>query len=303
MRFFVFIGLAIFKKNAKMLRKFGLMSCLLIFTIISNAQIKHPKVSPHSILKQEAGLTSFTVDYSRPAVRDRKIFGNVVPFGRIWRVGANESTKFTVSTNVKIMGNELEAGTYALYAYPQKDSWEIVFHSNISHWGDGRNNYNPKEDVLRITVIPQSLSDFVENFTISFNEISHNKLFMNWDWEHLRVRIPITIDTHSLMMKEINTQILQNPSAATYYQAARYLLEQNTQVDKSLQWLDKAEKIEGPKYYISRVRSLIYASMKEYKKAIEAASVSLKMAEALGKHEFVRMNKTNIEKWSAKHAN
>ncbi|XLS28194.1 DUF2911 domain-containing protein [Flavobacteriaceae bacterium M23B6Z8] len=283
--------------------KVCLISLFFVYTGISNAQIKHPKVSPRSVVTQEAGLTSFTIDYSRPSVRNRKIFGNVVPYGRIWRVGANESTKLTISHPVKIQGYDLEAGTYALYAFPQKEEWEVVFHSNTSHWGDGRNNYNPNEDVLRIKVTPQKLTDSVENFTIGFNEISHDHLFMDWDWADLRIRIPITLDTHNLMMAEIQMQLKKNPTATTYYQAARYLLEQDQQLSQCLDWLDKAQALEGPRYYISRVRSLTYAKLGKYKEAIESATISLKMSKALGKDEFVRMNKNNIEKWSAKLSN
>jgi hypothetical protein len=287
-----------------MIRCKYLMCYLFLFGITAIiAQITHPKISPRSVIRQEAGLTTLIVDYSRPSARGREIFGKLVPYERIWRVGANESTKFTTTETITVMGNTLAAGTYALYAFPGKKSWEIVFHSNTSHWGDGRADYNANEDVFRIRVQPIETKDFQENFVISFDEISHNSLVMHWDWANTRIRIPIALHTHSLMMKQIKKELAINPSAASYYQAARYLQEQNINSKQALQWLKKAETLEGPKYYISRVRSLLYASQEHYKKAIEAAKNSLQMAKALGKDEFVRINEENIKNWSVKPVN
>lgn len=270
------------------------------FSFISKAQITHPKQSPGAVVQQEAGLTKITVDYSRPSVRGREVFGNLVPYGRIWRVGANESTKFTVTEDVIIMGNTLKAGTYALYAFPYEKEWEVVFHSNTTHWGDGRAKYNPDEDVFRIKVQPVKIKDFQETFAISFDKITHNGLLMYWDWAFTRIIIPVKLNTQAQMQKQLKEQINSNPTAISYYQAARFYQEQTINLKQALQWLDKAEKLEGPKYYISRVRSLIYAENGNYKKAVEAAKISLEIAESLGKDEFVRMNQHNIKKWSVK---
>ncbi len=129
----------------------GILFVVCFFTVlIPSAQIKHPKASPFTTLSQDVGLANIKVAYSRPAVRGRKIFGDLVPYGRIWRVGANESTKITFSNDVIIDGSTLQKGTYALYAFPEVDSWEVVFHKNTAHWGDGREDYNPAEDALRV---------------------------------------------------------------------------------------------------------------------------------------------------------
>ena len=193
---------------------------------LSSAQIQHPKASPAATLEQTVGLSKITISYSRPAVKGRIIFGDLVPYGRIWRVGANESTKITVDSEVNILGNLLPKGTYALYAFPQKDAWEIVFHTNTKHWGDGRKAYNPKEDAFRITVQPKSLNTLQENFLIAFDTITHNSAQMILQWEYTQISIPITIDTDAHMRKEIDVQLKTNPSAQTYYEAARYFQEQ-----------------------------------------------------------------------------
>lgn len=264
------------------------------------AQIDHPKASPSSRVEQEVGLSKITIDYSRPAVRGRKIFGDLVPYGRIWRVGANESTKFTVDSEVKVMGNTLPKGTYALYAFPEKGDWEIAFHSNIAHWGDGRNAYDPAEDVFRIKVTPERMPYHQENFLISFDSLTHNSVTMQWLWERTKISIPIRFDTEGLMQEEIQKQLQDNPTAQTYYEAARYLQEQGKQYDTALAYLNNAIELGGDTYYFHRVKSLVEAALGDYAGAVVSAEKSLALADAQGKDEFVRMNQKNIELWTAR---
>lgn len=261
------------------------------------AQITHPRISPKAIVEQQLGLATIKLTYSRPAVRGRKIMGQLVPYGRIWRVGANESTKFAVDAPLKIAGQELLPGTYALYAFPEEKEWEIVFHTNTGHWGDGRDAYDPAEDVFRIRVVPEVVSSLQENFEISFDHIDHNKMNMIWEWEYTKVVIPISINTHSLMLLEIERQLGENPTAQTYYEAGRYLQEQGLSPETALEYLNRALEVGGDTYYAHRVKSLVEAELGQYDKAITSARMSLKLAAALGKDEFVRMNEQNISRW------
>ena len=223
--------------------------------------------------------------------------GDLVPYGRIWRVGANESTKFSVDKAVEVMGNPLPKGTYALYAFPGKTEWEIVFHTNTSHWGDGRQAYDPKEDLFRIKLRPDSISQVQENFLISFDSLNHNSAVMVWEWELTRLQIPITVDTHKQMMEEINSKLQAQPTAQTYYEAARYFQEQGIQVDRAMDYIRKAIQVGGDTYYFYRVKSLLEASKGDYGAAIVSARLSLKLAQLEEKDEFVRMNRKNIALW------
>lgn len=261
------------------------------------AQIKHPKASPLATITQEVGLTSIRVEYSRPAVRARQIFGDLVPYGRIWRVGANASTKITFDTDVTIFGNFLSKGTYALYAFPEADIWEVVFHHNTLHWGDGRRNYNPKEDALRVKIIPKELGLFQENFLITFDKIGHNSLSMMWRWENTEIEIPIVVDTDNVMKAQIKEQLKNNPTAQTYYEAARYYQEQGINYGTALDYLNKALKMEGDTYYFHRVKALVEAALMDYESAINSAQKSLELAADQDKDEFVRMNEKNIAEW------
>ncbi|SHH02839.1 DUF2911 domain-containing protein [Flagellimonas flava] len=277
------------------LRIFGSLVVLSIGQL--TAQLKYPKASPASVVEQAVGLSKVTVHYSRPAVRGRSIFGDLVPYGRIWRVGANESTKITLDTAMEVSGKALPKGTYALYAFPESDEWEIAFHNNLSHWGDGRKNYKPEEDLFRISVQPEKIGGHQENFLITFDAISHNSAQMKLIWANTQVVIPFKVDTHAQMEKEISKKLEESPTAQTYYEAARYLQEQNEDPKRALGYLKKALELGGDTYYFHRVKSLVEAQLGDYRSAIASARKSLKIAANLEKDEFVRMNQKNIVKW------
>ena len=268
------------------------------------AQINYPKASPFTTIVQEFGLSKITVEYSRPSAKGRILFGEqvneksaLVPYGRIWRVGANESTKITFLSDVLIDGQDLQKGSYALYAFPEQDEWQVVFHNNTTHWGDGRLDYNFQDDALRIKVIPLKTLEFQENFLISFDEITHDEINMIWKWGNTKVSIPIHIDTELIMQAQIEEKLLNSPTAQTYYEIARYYQEQGVYEVKALGYIDMALNLGGNTYYFHRVRSLLLADLEKYSEAIKAAEMSLKLASKENKDEFVRLNANNIKDW------
>ena len=268
------------------------------------AQINYPKASPFTTIVQEFGLSKITVEYSRPSAKGRLLFGEqvngksaLVPYGRIWRVGANESTKITFLSDVLIDGQDLQKGSYALYAFPEQDEWQVVFHNNTTHWGDGRLDYNFQDDALRIKVIPLKTLEFQENFLISFDEITHDEINMIWKWGNTKVSIPIHIDTESIMQAQIEEKLLNSPTAQTYYEIARYYQEQGVYEVKALGYIDMALNLGGNTYYFHRVRSLLLADLEKYSDAIKAAEISSKLASKENKDEFVRLNANNIKDW------
>lgn len=262
-----------------------------------DAQINPPLVSPRSIIQQYIGLIEVTVDYSRPGKRGRQVMGNLVPYGRIWRVGANESTKITFSDDVKVAGHHIPKGTYALYAFPYEKEWIIIIHKNTQHWGDGRNEYNEKEDLVRFKVKPEKLPYLQETFLITFDELTHKSARMKWLWENTSVSFVIEVDTDKKMMEQIEEAIKTNPTADTYYQSARYLQEEGKMQQQALVWLQKAHDLAGDKYYIHRVWSLVLAQVEDYAEAIVHAEKSKELAALEGKDEFVRMNEVSIITW------
>ena len=268
------------------------------------AQINYPKASPFTTIVQEFGLSKITVEYSRPSAKGRLLFGEqvngksaLVPYDRIWRVGANESTKITFLSDVLIDGQDLQKGSYALYAFPEEEEWQVVFHKNTTHWGDGRLDYNSQDDALRIKIIPLKTLDFQENFLISFDEITHNEITMIWKWGNTKVSIPIQIDTESIMQAQIEEKLLNSPTAQTYYEIARYYQEQGILQVESLGYIDMALNLGGDTYYFHRVRSLLLADLEKYSEAIKAAEISSKLASKENKDEFIRLNANNIKEW------
>ena len=272
----------------------------LMFTSASFAQLTHPKASPAATVSQEVGFTTITVDYSRPAARGRKIFGDLVPYGRIWRVGANASTKITFDTYFNVGANYMSPGTYALYAFPNENEWEIAFHENISHWGDGRKKYNAEEDAFRIKVKPEQVSTFQENFLISFDDVTHDSVNMILHWANTSVTISLHFDTKGTMKEKIEEKLITGATAQTYYEAARYYVEQNMKFDEALIYLNKAIELGGDTYYYHRVKSLAESKLGDYKAAIKSAEKSLELAQEENKDEFVRMNLKNIDRWGEK---
>lgn len=263
------------------------------------AQIDLPRISPDARIEQTIGLTKFSINYSRPGKRGRNILGEIIPMERIWRVGANESTKFRVSEDILVNGRKLLAGTYALYAFPHDEEWEVVFHKDTTHWGDGRNDYDPKNDQLRVKGTLDFTDEIVENFRIDFQNLTHNSGQMVWLWDTFKITCEIEVFTDRHVMADIQKQIKENPTRDTYYQSARYLQEQGKDQEDALSYLDMAEIIGGPTYYIYRVRALVLSQLKRYEEAIQSAEESKVLAQLEGKDEFVRLNENSIEDWKA----
>jgi len=284
--------------------KFLLFLVCIFWSGSTSGQLNHPEASPLAKIEQEIGLSKISIEYFRPAVTGRVIFGNdsdgfpgLVPYNLIWRVGANEVTKIIFDTDVSVLGNILPKGSYALYAFPSEREWQIVFHKNTTHWGDGRTAYDASEDALRITVTPAKVLAFQENFSISFDGITHDSVAMIWHWAHTKITLPIAVDTQSVMEVQIQEKLQNTPTAQTYYEIARYYQEQGIKTATFLDHVNKALELCGETYYFYRIKSLLQAELGRYEDAILSATKSMNMSETEGKDEFVRMNQRMIGIW------
>jgi hypothetical protein len=289
-------GTGNFKNHNTTLKNLYWSLCLV--SSMGFAQVEHPRISPATTIIQRVGLSEIRVDYSRPGAKGRKIIGEVVPYNRIWRVGANESTKITFSDSVKLNDNWIPRGTYALYAIPHEKEWTIIIHKNTTHWGDGRTKYNADEDQLRFTVTPVLTSAHTENFMISFDRITHQSAQLKLEWEFIQVVFQVEFDTHRQMLVKIKSALASNPSAATYYESARYLQEQNIMLQEAKFYLQRAHTLAGDTYYIHRVWALVEAQSQNFKGAVRHAMLSKVLAAKEGKDEFVRMNEQSILEWN-----
>lgn len=282
------------------MKKLLFLSALLTIFGTLNAQIKTPAASPIGKISQEVGLIKVDVEYSRPSAKGRKVFGDLVPFGALWRTGANASTKVTFSEDAKAAGMPLPKGTYALYTIPGEKEWTIIFYKNTTFWGAPDPKDFKEEDVqARFTVPSQAQRDLVETFTINIGNIRNNGADLEIVWEYTKVVVPIMVDTDAKVMKTIQTT-MAGPSANDYYGAARYYYEEKKDMAQALAWVDKSLELGGDKFWILRLKANILGEMGKYKDAIMVAEKSTELAKKEGNEDYPRMNEKSIMEWSKK---
>ena len=276
---------------------------LLLFTVnLSFSQINTPRVSPASEVEQMVGLTEIEIEYSRPSMRGREVFGNLVPFGKVWRTGADNSTKISFDTDVIISGKTIQSGTYSIFSIPNKESWEIIFYSDVELWGVPR-DWSENKIVFSSMFDVKKLkkSNTVETFTISFNDLTNNDVNMSISWENTSVDIKIEVPTRSMVESDINKVLSDNPKSSDYYAAAVFYRQENINLDKALEWMNKAiEMNESPRFWQYRQQSLIMAANDKFADAVDAAKKSLNLAIEADNQDYIKMNRESIAKWSKK---
>ena len=275
-----------------------IFTLLLVFAVTAmTAQIKTPQPSPAAKIEQVIGLTDVSVSYSRPAMRGRTIYGDLVPYGKLWRTGANMRTKFSTSTDIKVEGKELKKGTYAILSVPNKDSWEVIFYTEYQA-GGAPAQLDESKVALRVNVKPITMSGSMENFTIGLNDLSDgSSAHMNIMWE--KTRVPLKIDTPSdAMAQKSIDNVISGPSANDYFSAASYYHSKGKELDKALTWASKAVEMRPEAFWMSRLKSLIQADMGDKNGAVATAKVSLAAAEKAGNDAYIKMNKESIADWS-----
>ncbi|MCB0733088.1 MAG: DUF2911 domain-containing protein [Flavobacteriales bacterium] len=273
----------------------GLMM-LSVNSLMTTAQINVPQPSPLGTVTQKVGLVDISINYSRPGVKGRVIFGDLVQFGEIWRLGANASTKLNLSNDVTIEGHDVPGGEYALYAIPEQDKWTVIIHKNTTYWGVG-DKYTPEEDLVRFDVpVNANYPIKVETMTFEIADVTSDACNIVFTWENTEVKLNVKTNTDQMVMSEIN-QKMKGISSATYYQAARYYLENDKDMNQALEWINKSLE-ENDKFWVHRQKSLILAKLGRYAEAVETAETSKKLALADGNKDYVRLNDKSIEEWT-----
>ncbi len=256
------------------------------------AQITTPAPSPLCKIEQKVGLSTVSIEYSRPSVRNRKIFGDLVPYGKVWRTGANMATKFTISDDITVEGKKLPKGSYSLYTVPGEEEWDIIFYNEVNISGVPKVMDQAKE-TARIKVKAELLTYTTETFLIDINSVNQDNASMNIMWENTIVPIHLQFDVDSRVMKNID-KVLAGPSSDDYYQAARYYFDSGKDLTQAVGWIQKANQMDA-KFWKLRVESMILAKLGRKSEAIEAAMKSKTMAAAEGNEEYVRMNEDAIK--------
>jgi len=263
------------------------------------AQIKTPQASPRAIVSQMVGLTEVELNYSRPGAKGRPVFGNLVPFGKLWRTGANENTTISFSDDVIIDDKILKKGKYALYSVPRIESWDIIFYTATDNWGLPQ-EFDETKVALRTTVKEEALSKPVESLTINISGLDTSSAYLEIFWENSFVALKFEVPTQKTAMASIE-KVLNGPSANDYYSAANFLFQTNTDIAKSLVYVNKSLELSKDKpFWFLRLKSLIQAKQGDKSGAIETAKLSLEAAEEAKNQDYVKMNRDSIAEWSKK---
>ncbi len=266
---------------------------LFVFAAVSvNAQsLKVPASSPSQTLKQSFALSEITIDYSRPSAKSRVIFGGLVPFDKIWRTGANQSTKVTFGEDVKVEGKDVKAGTYAIYTIPKKDSWEIMLYKDLT-LGGGVDEYKTENELIRFSVRSISLGNKVETFTIQVENITATSCKIEMSWDMTRVSFNVSTEIDAKVMKNIES--VMSKDARPYHSAANYYYENDKDLKVALDWANKAIESRPEAYWSVHLKAKIQLKMNDAKGAITTAEQSMALAKTDKNDDYVKLNETLI---------
>lgn len=253
--------------------------------------IKTPAPSPTQTIKQDFALSSIELNYSRPTAKGRKIFGDLVPFGAIWRTGANGATKVTFGEDVKVGGVAVKAGSYALYSIPNANEWEIILNKGVNN--GGLSGYKAEEDVARFKVPSISLPFALESFTMIISDVMPNSANIQILWENTAVAIPVEANIDANVMKQIDAAM--NVDNRPYFAAASYYFDNGKDMVKALEWANKAVDAQPKAYWIAHLKAKVQAKMGDKVGAKATALKSIELAKEAGNPDYVTLNEKLIK--------
>jgi len=239
-------------------------------------KIDFPAASPTATVKQRVGLTDIEIVYSRPSTKGRQMIGSIDPYGKLWRTGANASTKITFSTPVQVSGVKVPAGTYAMFTIPDKKEWTFILNrASKTNLAD----YQASEDVVRVKIKPTTLSQPVETFTIDLNDLRTESATLNLLWEKTRVAVPLQFEVKSALVAQIQAAMsaAQKPTAGVYYSAASFYFDQGLDLNQAKTWINQATEGEAP-YFMVHLKAKILAKLGDKAGALAAAKKSNELA-------------------------
>jgi len=273
--------------------RFSLLLIFILSLTAAGQEFRPPRPSPDATVSQYVGITKITIDYSSPGVKGRKIWGELVPYGKIWRTGANEVTSISFSDPVKVNGNELPAGTYGFHTIPGENEWEIIFSKDTKV--DDPMNYDEKKDALRIKVKPES-NPFTERMAFTITDMTDNTANVNLIWENLKVSFKVEVNTQELTLQSARS----SADWGTLMSAANYCLQQNINLDEGFKWI-QASSLINENYWNTRVLAQYYAKMDKKSDAITTMEKAIELGSKMesAPFDFDNMKKMLME-WQGK---
>jgi tetratricopeptide (TPR) repeat protein len=277
----------------------GLILLLLGFFLVPpmQAQIDIPPLSPEGFVKQKVGFATVEVFYSRPSMGGRAIFGELVPFGEIWRTGANASTKISFSEEVTLANHKVPAGQYSLLTIPNEEEWTIILNKNLEL--QGTYGYEESDDLLRFNVKPLKSSYHLETFTIDIGELTWTSATIQLMWENTIVRFKLGTLADEQIVAQIENR-LKDPMVQVgnnYYSSAIYYVHTHRDLDQALEWIDKAIEINGKHSWYIHKKAEVMAEKGDYRKAINLGQEAIQIAEEKSDNDNAYQHRLSIEKW------
>ncbi|HEX9980275.1 MAG TPA: DUF2911 domain-containing protein [Flavobacterium sp.] len=279
------------------MKKILISFVVLCASLTAECQVRTPQPSPKAVVSQVVGLTNVELEYSRPGMKGRTIFGDLVPFGKMWRTGANANSTVSFSEDVVIDGKTLKKGKYAIFTTPKAESWDVFFYSDTENWGTPE-EWSDAKVALKTSAKPEMLNRNVESFTIGINNLDNNYGNLEIMWEKTLVSVKFEVPTQKTAMASIE-KVMAGPTSADYFSSAQYLYQSGGDLNKALTYVNKALDMNPDKpFWMNRQKSLIQAKLGDKKGAVETAKVSLAAAQKAKNADYVKMNQDSIAEWS-----
>jgi hypothetical protein len=274
-----------------MIKKSMLYAFAISCTMAANAQtIKTPAPSPTQTIKQEFGIGSIELSYSRPNVKSRKVFGDLVPFGQVWRTGANAATTLTFSDEVMVGGTKVAPGKYGLLSIPDKAEWTLILTKQTDVTSPGA--YKQESDLVRVKAKPMTVATPIETFTMQFANVKPASTELQIMWDNQVVTLPINTDVDTKVMAQIDNAL--NKDNRPYFQSAMYYLDNGKDINKALAWFDKAVEQQPNAYWIHHQRANALAKLGRKDEAKKTAQKSMDLAKQQNNMDYVRLNEKLI---------
>lgn len=266
-----------------------MIGCLLAFALATQAQLKIPAPSSTQTIKQDFGLGSIELSYSRPNIKGRKIYGDLVPFGKVWRTGANAATTLTFADEVSIGGTKIPAGKYGLLTIPDKNSWTIIISKQVDVTSPSA--YKQENDVVRVQAKPESIKKKVETFTMQFANVKPTSIELHILWDKTDVILPITTNIEGRVMAQIDELMKkEDPKNHPYFGAAMYYMENGKDLNQALTWFNKAEEQNPKAFWVLHQKANCLAKLGKKQEAIESANKSIELAKEAKNDDYVALN-------------
>jgi len=276
-------------------------SILLSMLVLSSlgwvkAQIQTPAPSPAAKVEQRIGLVDVSIEYSRPSVKGREIFGGLVPYDSIWRTGANTATKITFSDDVNFGGVDVKKGSYALLTKPGKQSWTIMLfpHNNTSWTSYKDSDVTPISVTAAVSTLPKG--SHMESLMMAFDELTNNSANFYILWDHVMASVPVKVKTDDAVEASI-AKVMAGPSAQDYYSASSYYLSEKKDMKQALTWVNKSIEMGNEKFWVLRTKSLIQHELGDNAGAMDSALKSMELAKEANNSEYIRMNDESLKEW------